>query len=128
MIIIFKLADIWGWRIAIHLKNLRFSIESRPRVLSANIPNTEEGSGTDATSSITGETIPLLATAKLPRDVWDKLKAQAKQRGVKSEKLLEEIVGNYLDESSEPETQTEPETEPPLTTETRRKDESLVAP
>ncbi|MDY7009049.1 MAG: hypothetical protein SWX82_35375, partial [Cyanobacteriota bacterium] len=77
-------------------------------------------------TTITGETATPLATAKLPRDVWDKLRAQAKQQGVKPEKLLEEIIGNYLDESSEPETQTEPEPEPPLTNETQVNQASLV--
>ncbi|NEP82675.1 MAG: hypothetical protein F6K39_33715, partial [Okeania sp. SIO3B3] len=77
-------------------------------------------------TTIIGETISPLATAKLPRDVWDKLRAQAKQQGVKPEKLLEEIIGNYLDESSEPETQTESEPEPPSTTETQVNQASLV--
>ncbi|NEQ74478.1 MAG: hypothetical protein F6K23_16415 [Okeania sp. SIO2C9] len=64
-------------------------------------------------TTITGETTPPLATAKLPRDVWDKLKVQAKQQGVKPEKLLEEIVGNYLgqEQDSDPETETVAEPE-----------------
>ncbi|NEP03842.1 MAG: hypothetical protein F6K25_16925 [Okeania sp. SIO2G4] len=63
-------------------------------------------------TTITGETIPPLATAKLPRDVWDKLKAQAKQQGVKPEKLLEDIVGNYLDPKQDSDPETEVESEP----------------
>ncbi|NES87751.1 MULTISPECIES: hypothetical protein [Okeania] len=63
-------------------------------------------------TTITGETTPLLATAKLPRDVWDKLRALAKQQGVKPEKLLEEIVGNYLHPKQEPDPETETVDEP----------------
>ncbi|NEP88655.1 MAG: hypothetical protein F6K18_18445 [Okeania sp. SIO2C2] len=65
-------------------------------------------------TTITGETAHPLATAKLPRDVWNKLKAQAKQQGIKPEKLLEEIVGNYLDtkQDSSRETETVAEPEP----------------
>ncbi|MDY7008923.1 MAG: hypothetical protein SWX82_34700, partial [Cyanobacteriota bacterium] len=65
-------------------------------------------------TTITGETATPLATAKLPRDVWDKLRAQAKQQGVKPEKLLEEIIGNYLgkEQDSDPETETASEPEP----------------
>ncbi|MDY7005453.1 MAG: hypothetical protein SWX82_16360 [Cyanobacteriota bacterium] len=63
-------------------------------------------------TTITGETVNPLATAKLPRDVWDKLRDQAKRQGVKPEKLLEEIVGNYLDPKQEPDPETETVDEP----------------
>ncbi|NEP91007.1 MAG: hypothetical protein F6K18_31665 [Okeania sp. SIO2C2] len=63
-------------------------------------------------TTITGETASPLATAKLPRDVWDKLKARAKRQGVKPEKLLEEIIGNYLHPEQEPDSETETVDEP----------------
>lgn len=64
-------------------------------------------------STITGETTAPLATAKIPKDAWDKLRALAKQQGVKPEKLLEEIIGNYLDpeDNSSPDTETAAEPE-----------------
>ncbi|NET24700.1 hypothetical protein [Okeania sp. SIO1I7] len=63
-------------------------------------------------TTITGETTAPLATAKIPRDVWDKLKDRAKEQGVKPEKLLEEILGNYLDPKGDSGSDTSPGSEP----------------
>ncbi|GGA47322.1 hypothetical protein CYANOKiyG1_66430 [Okeania sp. KiyG1] len=64
-------------------------------------------------NTITGETTTPLATAKIPRDVWDKLKDRAREQGVKPEKLLEEILGDYLDPKDNygPDTETAAEPE-----------------
>ncbi|NES64190.1 MAG: hypothetical protein F6K24_02440, partial [Okeania sp. SIO2D1] len=63
-------------------------------------------------TTITGETAAPLATAKIPRDVWDKLKDRAREQGVKPEKLLEEILGDYLEPKSDPGPDTSLESEP----------------
>ncbi|MGD1712860.1 hypothetical protein [Dapis sp. BLCC M172] len=50
--------------------------------------------------NIVGEISESMATAKLPRDVWEKLAEKAHKKGKSTQKLLKEIVENYLSDKN----------------------------
>ncbi|NEO55919.1 MAG: hypothetical protein F6K54_24335 [Okeania sp. SIO3B5] len=66
-------------------------------------------------NTIVGETTAPLGSIKLPRELLDKVKVQARERGIKPEELLKEIVEGFLqpkdDSGPDTETAAEPESE-----------------